>query len=109
MSTPTIADEVERYLRPGDTDPRSAAWPGSVIDAGRHAHADLRGALVQEVRRLSEGLSHEPVPDGVGADFTRSKVEPMVRGRFPRAQQDAVLSILEKSVLYVTSSTIEFI
>jgi hypothetical protein len=61
------------------------------------------------VRRLSEGLSHEPVPDEVGVDFTRSKVEPMVRGLFPRAEQDAVLAILEKSVVYVTSATIETI
>jgi len=106
---PTIVEEIERYLRTGDTDPLCRAWPGGVVDAGRHAHADIRGALVREVRRLAAGLSHEPVPDGVGVDFTRSKVEPMVRGLFPRAEQDTVLAVLEKSVVYVTSATIESI
>jgi len=91
-ASPNIADEVERYLRTGDTDPYLAAWPGSVIERGHRAHADLRSALVREVRRLSDGLSHEPVPDGVGVEFTRSKVEPMVRGLFPRAEQDVVLA-----------------
>lgn len=56
-----------------------------------------------------KGPSHEPVPDGIGIGFTRSKVEPMVRGLFPRAEQDAVLATLEKSVVYVTSTTLEFI
>ena len=108
-SPTTIADEVERYLRTGETDPYLAAWPGGVIEAGRRAHADLRGALVREVRRLSEGLSHAPIPEEVGIEFTRSKVEPMVRGLFPRAEQDAVLRTLEQSVVYVTSASIEAI
>lgn len=109
MSPPTIAAEVERYLRTGETDPKLAAWPGGVIERGRRAHADLRGALVREVRRLSKGLSHAPIPEGVGIEFTRSKVEPMVRGLFPRAEQDAVLRTLEQSVVYVTSASIEAI
>jgi hypothetical protein len=63
---------------------------------GCRAHADLRAALVQEVQRLADGRSHEPVPDGIGVEFTRAKVEPMVRGLFPRAEQDVVLAMLEK-------------
>ena len=108
-ASPKVADEVERYLRTGDTDPYLAAWSGGVIERGHRAHADLRSALVHEVRRLAEGLSHEPVPDGVGGNFTRSKVEPMVCGLFPRAEQDAVLAVLEKSVVYVTSASVESI
>jgi hypothetical protein len=108
-SPPTIADEVERYLRTGETDPYLAAWPGGVIEGAHRAHADLRGALGREVRRIAEGLSHDPVPDGIGAEFTRSKVEPMVRGLFPRAEQDTVLRTLEQSVVYVTSASIEAI
>jgi hypothetical protein len=46
---PTIADEIERYLRTGEVDPYEAAWPGDVMERGRRAHADLRAALVQEV------------------------------------------------------------
>jgi hypothetical protein len=46
------------------------------------------------------------VPANVGVEFTRSKVEPMVRGLFSKAEQDAVLATFEKSVVYVTSDTI---
>jgi hypothetical protein len=45
------------------------------------------------------------VPDTVS--LTRAKVEPMVRGLFPRAEQDAVLATLEQSVVFVTSANIE--
>lgn len=83
------------------------AWPGDFMERGRRQHADLRGALIEEVRRLAKGRSHEPVPANVGVEFTRAKVEPMVRGLFSKAEQDVVLATFEKSVIYVTSDTIE--
>ncbi len=104
-----IADEIERYLRTGDADVDGWAWPGDVMERGRRQRADLRGALVEEVHRLAKGRSHEPVPAAVGVEFTRAKVEPMVRGLFPRLEQDVVLATLERSVVYVTSETIESI
>jgi len=67
----TIADEVERYLRTGETDPHHAAWPGNgFMERANRARDDLRGALVREVRRLAEGLAHEPLPQ---ADTSRSR------------------------------------
>jgi hypothetical protein len=105
-SMPTIADEIERYLRTGDADMDARAWPGDFMERRRLQDADLRGALVEEVRRLAKGHSHEPVPANVGIEFTRFKVEPMVRGLFARAEQDIVLATLEKSVVYVTSDTL---
>jgi hypothetical protein len=107
MSKPIIADEIERYLRTGDADMDGWAWPGDLMERGRRQHADLRGALVEEVRRLAKGRSHEPVPANVGVEFTRAKVEPMVRGLFSKAEQDVVLATFEKSVVYVTTDTIE--
>ncbi len=106
-SQPTIADEIERYLRTGDGDMDGWAWPGDFMERGRRQHADLRGALVEEVRRRAEGRTHEPVPESVGVAFTRAKVEPMVRGLFSKVEQDVVLATLEKSIVYVTSETIE--
>ena len=67
-------------------------WPGDFVERGRRQHADIRGALLDEVRRLAKGRTHEAVPDNVGAPFTRAKVEPMVRGLFPKAEQDVVLA-----------------
>ncbi len=39
--------------------------------------------------------------------LTRRKTEPMVRGLFPRAEQEAVLAVVERSVVFVTSENIE--
>lgn len=106
-SQPTIADEVERYLRTGDTDARLAAWPGDFMERARRSHEDLRGALVREVARRTEGRSHHPLPDGDTVALTRRKVEPMVRGLFPRAEQDTVLATLETSVVFLTGANID--
>ena len=107
--SPSIADEIRRYLRTGDADMDARAWPGDFMERGRRQDTDLRNALVREVRRLAKGRSHEPVPASVGIELTRAKVEPMVRGLFARAEQDLVLATLEKSVVYVTTDTIESI
>jgi hypothetical protein len=103
----TIAEEVERYLRTGESDPLYLAWSGGVLERANRAHDDLRGALVCAVRRLSEGLTHELLPANDTTALTRAKVEPMVRGLFPRAEQDAVLAMLERSVVFITSANIE--
>lgn len=107
VPSPRITSEVARYLRTGDADMDARAWPGDLFERGKRQHADLRGALVREARRLAKGRSHVAVPANVGVDFTRTKVEPMVRGLFPRAEQDTVLATFEKSVVYVTTETIE--
>jgi hypothetical protein len=104
----TIAGDIERYLRTGETDPHHAAWPGNdFMERANRAHEDLRGALVREVRRLAEGLAHEPLPRSDTVALTREKVEPMVRGLFPRVEQDQVLATLQKSVIFLTSVNIE--
>lgn len=107
MPQPTIAAEIKRYLRTGDADMDAQAWPGGIFERGKLQHADLRGALVREVRRLASRRSHVAVPANVGVELTRAKVEPMVRALFTRAEQDTVLATFEKSVVYVTSETIE--
>jgi hypothetical protein len=104
---PTINDEIERYLRTGMSDPVHAAWPGGFIERANRAHDDLRGALVGAVRRLAEGRTHQPLPEADTVSLTRAKVEPMVRGLFPRAEQGAVLATIEQSVVFLTSANIE--
>ncbi len=102
-----IAEEVERYLLTGESDSLHSAWSGGFLERANRAHDDLRGALVRAVRRLTERLAHEPLPEIGSAALTRAKVEPMVRGLFPRAEQDAVLATLEQSVVFITSANIE--
>ena len=79
------------------------------MERAKRAHEDLRGALVREVRRLAEGRTHGPLPEASCVALTRRKVEPMVRGLFPRAEQDLVLATLEKSVVFVTRANIELV
>jgi hypothetical protein len=77
------------------------------MERGRRAHDALRGGLVREVRRLTDGLKHDPLPVADTVSLTRTKVEPMVRGLFPRVEQDAVLALLERSVIFLTTDNIE--
>lgn len=84
-TTPTVADEIERYLRTGDTDPYHAAWSApSFLEGARGAGADLENALVAEVSRRANGW--QPPPALVAIEnllaFTRAKVEPMVHGSY---------------------------
>ena len=103
----TINGKIERYLRTGGSDPLYGAWSGGFMERANRAHGDLRGALVRAVRRLSEGLKHAPLPEADTVSLTRAKVEPMVRGLFPRVEQDAVLTMMERSVVFRTSANIE--
>ena len=103
----TVAQEVERYLRTGESDPCRSAWSGGFLERERRAQDDLRKALACEVRRLTAGIKHELLPESDTVSLTRAKVGPMVRGLFPRAEQDLVLAMLERSVVFVTGANIE--
>jgi hypothetical protein len=103
----TIAQEVEQYLLTGETDPYRSAWSGGFLEREKRAHNDLRGALIGTVKLRSAGLRPELLPEIDTVALTRAKVKPMVRGLFPRAEQDAVLTMLERSVVFLTSANIE--
>ncbi len=108
-TTPGVAAEVERYLRTGDTDPDRAAWPGdNFMECARLAHGDLESALIAEVRRRSGSWRPpEAIRDLDVVALTHNKVEPMVRGLFPRVEQDVVLALVERSVVFLTPDNIE--
>jgi len=103
----TVAQELERYLLTGESDPYRSAWSGGFLEREKRAHDDLREALVRAVKRRTTGLRHELLPEVDTVALTRAKVEPMVRGLFPRVEQDAVLTMLERSVVFLTSANIE--
>jgi len=106
--TPAVATEIDRYLRTGDTDVYHRAWRGeSFMARARQAHEDLRGALVAEVERRSRGVAVPgvPTPEETVA-LTRRKTEPMIRGLFPRIEQDTVLALVERSVIFLTPANI---
>ena len=88
-----------------------SAWPGNnLLDSAKAGDATLRAALEAEVclREEKVVLSAGLVELDVGA-LTRSKVEPMVRGLFPRVEQPVVLDLLERSVVFLTPANIRHI
>lgn len=101
-------EDVERYVKTGETDLLYSAWPGDIFRRGRIASEVMREALVDEVHRRARAAadrrSHPPLNDLVG--LTRRRVEPMVRGLFPRKEQDPVLQVLERSVVVLTAENI---
>jgi hypothetical protein len=101
--------DVERYLCTGEHDELSRSWPGDTFLArAQHGDAALRDALVSTVRKRT---AHAVVPAALaGIDvvaFTRTKVEPMVRGLFPAHEQQKVLDVLARSVVFLTPATID--
>jgi hypothetical protein len=100
----SISDEVDRYILTGESDALYRAWPEcGIMERASRAHDDLRGALVRAVRQRTVGLTHPPMPQFYAVAFTRGKIEPMVRGLFPRAEQEVVLAALAQSVVFLTS------
>jgi hypothetical protein len=103
-----IAEAIERYLREGTYEPDHPAWPGNLWDRARRGHDDLLAALVAEVRRRAADGEHAPVPGDLDlVSWTRRKVTPMVEGLFPAAEREAVFSLLERSVVFLTADNIE--
>lgn len=104
---PSVADEVERYLLTGSSDPVYAAWPGNILERATRGRDELRAALIRAVR-LKDVTTTRAMPAQLDAvDLTRAKVEPMVMGLFPRAERDVVLAMLEKSVVFLTAENVE--
>jgi hypothetical protein len=104
----SIAGAIQRYLRSGEHEHDHPEWPGNLWDRAKKGHDDLLDALVTEVRRRADGRRHAPVPADLDlVTWTRGKLKPMVRGLFHAAEHEAVLSLLEKSVVFLTADTIE--
>jgi len=106
---PSPQSEIERYFRSGEHDPLFAAWPGgNMVKCARRGDADLRRALVAEVKARTATVSvPEALIDLDCEAFARAKVAPMVRGLFPIVEQPVVLDMLARSLVFLTPSTIE--
>lgn len=103
-----VDEAIERYLRSGEYEHDHPEWSGnSWWERAKKGHEDLLRALVAEVKKRSEGRQHHAVPDLDLTSWTRRKLTPMVHGFFPQVERDAVLSLLEKSVVFLTAGSVE--
>ena len=109
MAHPDVAGEIKHYMETGEHDMLFPAWTGgNTLDRVNRGHTAMLDALVAEVKRRGGQVN---VPDDMqGLDlglFGRQKAKPMVGGLFPKAEQDIVLSLVERSVVFVTPGTVE--
>lgn len=103
-----MPEEIETYLKSGDHNPKFEAWPGSgFFDRSQNGSKALREALVAEVLARTQDRSATALPDDLDLlHFTRQKFSGMVKGLFPKAEQEIVLSMLQHSVIFLTSRNI---
>lgn len=106
---PAVREAVEQYIQTGERNPLYSTWPGNLLERAERGHDDLRGGLISAVKQRVAGLPEPPVRQADSLAITRAKVEPMTRGLFPLAEQDAVLGVIERSVLFVTSANLQAI
>ena len=105
----TPEQETLRFVTTGEYELLPGAWPGrNFIEKSTRADNTLRAALIDEVRRRTEGHALPALPPGFDASqFVLGKVAPMVRGLFPAKEQSAMLKLFEKSLVFVTQANIE--
>lgn len=103
-----MSEAIETYLKFGRHDPMFGAWPGSgFFDRSQSGSETLREALIAEVlARTQRRPVITPSDDLDLCQFSRQKFSGMVKGLFPKAEQAMVLSMLERSVVFLTPRNI---
>ncbi len=111
MTPIEIQAQIDEFLRTGQYDILFPGWPGqNTLEAARRGSHALCEALIAETqRRQREVPAHDPIaiPGGDLTAFTRTKLTPMVRGLFPRSEFEQVLSLMERTVVFLTTDNIE--
>ncbi len=109
---PEVQSQIDLFIQSGDYDPLFSAFDGSnLIDRCKRGHAAMVDALKRKIA-TSESHVRIRIPEGIPTDlrkFTRSKVEPMVRGLFRKVEQEAVLLLMDGCLIVLLPSTIQTI
>ena len=110
MQEPSVAivGIVGRFLRTGNLDDPLKVWPGeNWLARAKQVDAAWREALVSAVmdRAPNATAPAELAAMNVTA-FARKKAEPMVRGLFPQIEQENVLTLLERSLVFLSPAMI---
>ncbi len=99
---------IRHYLATGDRDRSHGGWGRTFLEAEQNCSAALSEALIGEVkaRTATVDLSRRMIPADL-EHLARDKIEPMVQGLFPPAEQAILLRTLEQSVVFVTPQNVE--
>lgn len=105
----TPKQEVRRYLKTGEHDMFYRPWSGpDFFTKARDADRKMRDALIAEVAKRAKGRPLPPLPaDFDAGQFCLNKVGPMVRGLFPAKEQQTILDLFAKALVFVTHENIE--
>jgi hypothetical protein len=80
---------------------------GRPVACARQGTADLKDALISEVRRRTDGRNPPPIPRDVDLlTLSRARLDPLVRGLFPRTEQEQVLTVLAQSIVFLSANNI---
>ena len=100
---------IKHYLRCGEYDPNFGAWPGGdYLSRSQQAGSALRNALRLAIHRRTPHVN--ATGDQAGLDVvthTRERITPMVLGLFSRSERQPVLDALSRSVVLLSSATID--
>ncbi len=100
--------EIDRFLTSGDYDCTFEVWPGDTFVAGASNGATaLRNALIATILKRADQVAVPASWEYFELKInTRAKFSPMVRGLFPQKEHSVVLDMLERSVVFLTPTTI---
>ena len=100
----TLERAIAHYLATGEADPLGQADPGAnILDRLKSYERHLRSALFNEVRRREAGRQLQPIPaDFIPFAWIRRKLQTMIAGLFPAAERRVLLSMAERSVVFLT-------
>jgi hypothetical protein len=108
--SPSLKQEIERYLQTGDHDLYYRAWPeGGMLHRAQMMDSVLRKALIARVQHCARESSKPlTIPETDFTALTRTKVVPMVQGLFPQAECEVVVDVLKRSVVFQGSEPFLF-
>jgi hypothetical protein len=102
-------DAIAHYLETGEYDVYFSGWDGDGrIERAQRGAAELKAALLAEIRRRTSRATVPPeIRDLDPHAFARRKLTPMVSGLFPEKEQEPVLRMFERSIVFLTPDNIE--
>src|SRR5271155_604974 len=104
----TPKQQIKHFLKTGHADQMlPPGWPGDLLTSANNAADAMKSELIEEVHRRTLGLPVPKIPELDLHAFARGKFAPMVDGLFPEAERPAVLSVLEKSIVFLTADNID--
>lgn len=105
---PAIEQQVERFIRTGEFEDLPYGTVRERLDVERREGPILRNALLDEVRKRTDRIDRSnSISDLRAREIITARLQPLVKGLLPKAEEQKVLGFLAKSFVVVTGENIE--